>query len=225
VSPQFARFSGEPSFAPAPWNCSRESAPATPSGQHTRNTERQGPERSPLSGARHPAARVNVFGGPESARLPNGRGELDAWFRLDANLCVELEAPRQCLASVFSRTRSRREPAARRLWPSVCRPMRSGCVRSVVRVSAGCERSRTSRAPAATRVNVFGWPGGQFDICPSCERGQRYCSAECSLSGRTARQRRARQLHQCHPLGRADASLHPHAASARFTPAASAATT
>ena len=43
-----------------------------------------------------------------------------------------------------------------------------------------------------------------FCLCRSCDRGQRYCSPECSILARREQRRRANRRHQHSPEGRLD---------------------
>lgn len=50
-------------------------------------------------------------------------------------------------------------------------------------------KGETSLAYTEGRLFLCKWCGGEELICRSCDRGQQYCSVECSLSGRRRSQR------------------------------------
>jgi hypothetical protein len=80
-------------------------------------------------------------------------------------------------------------------------------VRSSVRCSEGKRCSQKQGEPLAEelmRQRRCGDCERLFYVCPSCDRGHRYCSERCQAQHRTKSLRAARQRHQLSPEGRLD---------------------
>ena len=74
--------------------------------------------------------------------------------------------------------------------------------RSAVISCRGICRMRTATSELVLRVRRCRACNAIFNVCSSCDRGQRYCRQECRASARRQQLRAANRRYQCSPDGR-----------------------